>query len=68
MQTLLDAQFDLNNKFKADINKLAAEELRVEPLGKDKVGQSYWCQFDPAANVRVYKEDQDEETWKLVAK
>lgn len=64
----MDSQFDLNSKFKSDINKLTAEELRLEPLGKDKAGQQYWCQFDPAANIRVYKEDTDEESWDLVAK
>lgn len=50
------------------MNKLAAAELRLEPLGRDKSGQSYWYQLDEDYNIRVYREDLDEESWDLVAK
>lgn len=61
-------QFDANPKFKTEINRLTAAELRTEPIGRDKYGHAYWYQVDEHCQVRVYREDPDEETWILVAK
>lgn len=61
-------QFDYNARFKTEVNKLSAEELRTQPLGKDRLGHVYWYQSDEACQIRVYKEDPDEETWALVVK
>jgi remodeling and spacing factor 1 len=68
LQALLEAQFDLNVKFKSAINKLTASELRLAPLGRDTDGQVYWAQQDGSLNIRIYQEDEEEQTWNLVVK
>ena len=67
LKNLLEAQFDGNVKFKAEINTKDADDLRMEPLGRDKLGNLYWYQVDGDASMRVYKDDPEEETWELVA-
>ncbi|XP_056634330.1 remodeling and spacing factor 1 isoform X2 [Diorhabda sublineata] len=68
LKELLEMQFDHHMKFKNEINKLAADVLRSQPLGRDKAGHNYWFLSDEYYQIRVYKEDLDEETWTLVAK
>lgn len=68
MQLLLEHQFDLNTKFKAEVNRLSSSELRLQPFGRDKVGQNYWLQQDEFCNLKVYREDADNETWQVVAR
>ncbi|GJQ73045.1 hypothetical protein Trydic_g1677 [Trypoxylus dichotomus] len=68
LKELLEMQFDYNQKFKNEINKMSATELRTEPLGRDRMGRAYWYQSDESCQVRVYKDDPDDETWSLVAK
>ncbi|XP_048526427.1 remodeling and spacing factor 1 isoform X3 [Dendroctonus ponderosae] len=68
LKELLEAQFDFNSKFKIEVNKLSSKELRAEPLGRDKFGHAYWFQSDENYQIRVYKEDLDDEKWTLVAK
>merc|ERR1712106_58683 len=67
VKNLCEAQFDLNAKFKLEINKHESASLRMQPVGRDKLGNAYWFQVDAEANVRVYREDLDEETWELAA-
>lgn len=55
-------------KFKNEINKQSANELRSQPLGRDKSGHAYWFHSDDNYQIRIYKEDLDDETWKLIAK
>ncbi|XP_022181216.1 remodeling and spacing factor 1 [Myzus persicae] len=68
LKTLFEAQFDSNVKFKSEVNKLESSTLHSQPLGWDRSGVAYWVQFDRACNLRVYKEDIDEDTWEIVAK
>ena len=60
LKNLLEAQFDGNIKFKTEINTKPAEELRKEPLGRDKLGNLYWYQVDGEATLRVYKDDPED--------
>ncbi|XP_059351404.1 uncharacterized protein LOC130695810 [Daphnia carinata] len=67
LKNLLEAQFDGNIKFKNEINKVTSDELRLQPLGKDIQGRRYWHLLDDDCNLRVYREDLDEESWDLVS-
>ncbi|KAG5892695.1 hypothetical protein JTB14_011155 [Gonioctena quinquepunctata] len=68
LKELLEMQFDCHVKFKNEVNKLSANDLRSQPLGKDKTGHAYWFQSDENYQIRVYKENLDDETWTLIAK
>lgn len=67
IKNLLESQFDVNAKFKNLINAKPSLDLRLEPFGKDKDGNVYYCQIDEKANIKVYQENQDEESWTVVA-
>lgn len=67
IKNLLESQFDVNAKFKNTINAKPSTELRLEPFGKDKDGNVYYCQIDEKANIKIYQENLDEETWSVVA-
>ena len=58
LKNLMESQFDSNEKFKKEVNNKSAKELRMTPLGTDKLGNAYWYHMDPKdAAVRVYKDD-----------
>lgn len=63
----MESQFERNLKFKSDVNLVSADELRSQPLGKDKLGNSYWSMTDENLNLRIYQEHLDEDIWKVVA-
>ncbi|KAL7048760.1 hypothetical protein ACKWTF_003481 [Chironomus riparius] len=67
LKNLLEMQFDVNVKFKNIVNSLPSQKLRLEPFGRDKEGNVYYCHVDEKANVKVYQENTDEETWSVVA-
>ena len=67
MQNLCEVQFDRNKKFKDEVNKETAAELRRQPLGRDRHGNNYWYLLDDDCQLRIYKEDIDDETWMVVA-
>lgn len=67
VKALLETQFDSNIRFKTAVNAIAANELRPQPLGRDKEGNAYWSTLDQKCNLRIYQEHLDEETWRVVA-
>lgn len=68
LQILLEYQFTCHAKFKSAVNALSCKDLRLDPIGRDKNGCVYWLQVDEEANLCLYKEDPDEETWQLIAR
>ena len=64
----MESQFDVNTKFKSAVNGISANELRSEPIGRDKLGNAYWCTLDDQCNINIYQENSDDETWKVVAR
>lgn len=67
LKELLESQFEKNGKFKAEMLNLKADSLRSDPIGRDRLGYSYWFTQDKDCNVRVYQEHLDENSWKIVA-
>ncbi|XP_050669650.1 remodeling and spacing factor 1 [Leptidea sinapis] len=68
LKLLLEYQFTCHPKFKNAVNNLSSKDLRLNPIGRDKNSCLYWLQVDHEANLCLFKEDQDEETWHLVAR
>lgn len=56
LRNLLEYQFDCDLKFKAAINSCQANELRVQPIGRDIHGSSYWHSIDEEGNFSVFLE------------
>lgn len=67
LKELLESQFEKNGKFKAEMLNLKADSLRSDPIGVDHLGYSYWFTQDNDCNFRVYQENLDENSWKIVA-
>lgn len=41
--------------------------MRAQPIGRDRLGHSYWMSQDGDCNLRIYQEHLDEEIWQVVA-
>lgn len=63
----MESQFERNAKFRAHILTLNANTLRSEPIGRDRLGHTYWLTQDADCNLRIYQEHLDEEIWQVVA-
>lgn len=53
LKTMLEMQFDVNTKFKNLVNSKNSNQLRIEPFGRDKDGNVYYCHMDDKANIKV---------------
>uniref|UniRef100_A0A1A9VZS4 PHD-type domain-containing protein n=1 Tax=Glossina brevipalpis TaxID=37001 RepID=A0A1A9VZS4_9MUSC len=67
LRELLESQFERNAKFRAKILTFSADSLRLQPIGRDRLGHAYWVTQDSDCNIRIYQEHLDEEIWHLVA-
>ena len=43
-QYFCDCQFDEKSKFKQAVNEMEPEQMRIQPIGRDKMGLVYWFQ------------------------
>ncbi|XP_015276194.1 PREDICTED: remodeling and spacing factor 1 [Gekko japonicus] len=71
LKYLCECQFDDNLKFKNVINEEDADAMRLQPIGRDKDGLTYWYQLDQEHNVRMYVEEQDDQdgsSWKCIVR
>ncbi|PIK48559.1 putative remodeling and spacing factor 1 isoform X1 [Apostichopus japonicus] len=71
LKYLCETQFDDNPKFKNLVNKEIPDEQKLKPIGRDKSGLVYWFQKDHDCNIRIYREEQDdndESTWQRVGR
>ncbi|XP_061484988.1 remodeling and spacing factor 1 isoform X2 [Rhineura floridana] len=71
LKYLCECQFDDNLKFKNIINEEDADAMRLQPIGRDKDGLTYWYQLDQDHNIRMYVEEQDDQdgsSWKCIVR
>ncbi|XP_026865168.2 remodeling and spacing factor 1 isoform X1 [Electrophorus electricus] len=71
LKYLCECQFDDNLKFKTAVNEEDPEQMRLQPIGRDKEGLLYWFQLDQDQNVRVYVEEQDDldgSSWRCIVR
>ncbi|XP_057204741.1 remodeling and spacing factor 1 isoform X1 [Triplophysa rosa] len=71
LKYLCECQFDDNLKFKTLVNEEDPDNMRLQPIGRDKEGLMYWFQLDQEQNVRVYAEEQDDldgSSWRCIAR
>ncbi|XP_036441284.1 LOW QUALITY PROTEIN: remodeling and spacing factor 1 [Colossoma macropomum] len=71
LKYLCECQFDDNLKFKTAVNEEDPDQMRLQPIGRDREGLLYWFQLDQDQNVRVYVEEQDDldgSSWRCIVR
>ncbi|XP_023648279.1 remodeling and spacing factor 1 isoform X2 [Paramormyrops kingsleyae] len=71
LKYLCECQFDDNLKFKTVVNEEDPDQMRIQPIGRDKDGLMYWFQLDQDHNVRIYVEEQDDldgSSWRCIVR
>ncbi|XP_033103860.1 remodeling and spacing factor 1-like [Anneissia japonica] len=70
LKFLCESQFDTNAKVREVVNEESPDKMRLQPIGRDKTGLVYWYQKDQDANIRLYREEQDDDdssSWQLIS-